>query len=111
MELNNQDLYCQVLGSIMREPILLHNVPSKITLDDFHNENKVCRAIFFAVNGIANEEVRSIDCNMIMTYLEQYPSIKKSFGSNGPSVVENCLERGHPESFQIYYNQRFTRLL
>jgi len=105
LELNNQDLYCQVLGSIMREPILLHNVPSKITLDDFHNENKVCRAIFFAVNGIANEEVRNIDCNMIMTYLEQYPSIKKSFGSNGPSVVENCLERGHPESFQIYYNQ------
>lgn len=105
MELNNQDLYCQVLGSIMKEPILLHNVPSKITLDDFHNENKVCRAIFFAVNGIANSDVRSIDINMIVSYLDQYPSIKKNLTANGLSVIQDCLDKGHPESFQVYYNQ------
>ena len=67
LELNNQELYCQVLGSIMKQPLLLHNAPSKITLDDFHIENKVCRAIFFAMNGIANTDVREIDCNMIIS--------------------------------------------
>lgn len=105
LELNNQELYCQVLGSIMKQPLLLHNAPSKITLDDFHIENKVCRAIFFAVNGIANTDVREIDCNMIISYLDQYPTIRKSFGANGPSVVENCLEKGNPDSFTVYYNQ------
>lgn len=105
MELNNQDLYCQVLGSIMKEPILLHNVPSKITLEDFHSENKICRAIFFAINGIANNEIREIDCNMIVAYLDQYPTIKKAFGRNGPEVVDICLEKGDPESFQVYYAQ------
>lgn len=105
MELNNQDLYCQVLGSIMKEPILLHNVPSKIVLEDFHQENKICRAIFFAVNGIANDTTSSIDANMIVSYLDQYPSIKRSLGSNGIGVIEDCLDKGHPESFQVYYNQ------
>lgn len=106
MTFDNIELYCQVLGSIMKEPVLLHNTPNPITINDFSKNNTIARTIFFAVNNIANSESRSISNDMIIAYLNQYDTLKSNYNRyNGPEFVQMCLDKGNPENFNAFYNQ------
>lgn len=106
MTFDNIELYCQVLGSIMKEPVLLHNTPNPITINDFSRNNTIARTVFFAVNNIANNESRSISNDMIIAYLNQYDTLKSNYNRfNGPEFVQMCLDKGNPENFNTFYNQ------
>lgn len=106
MTFDNIELYCQVLGSVMKEPVLLHNTPNPITINDFSKNNVIARTIFFAVNNIANNESRFISNDMIIAYLNQYDNLKSNYNRyNGSEFVQMCLDKGSPENFNIFYNQ------
>ena len=52
MTFNNTDLYCQVLGSIMKEPSVLSSLPMPIAIDDFSQENQIARVIYFSLSNL-----------------------------------------------------------
>ena len=106
MTFNNIELYCQVLGSIMKEPVVLTNLPSSLTIDDFANENKLARVIFYAVSNLIDGGSTKINTSVIEAYLQDYPSFLATYrNERGRDFVAMCLEKGEPDSFPAFYNK------
>lgn len=106
MTFDNIDLYRQVLGSIMKQPVLLHNTPNPIELEDFDKGNEIARVVFTAVNNIAANESRFITRDMIEAYVAQFEGSRNKYNRyNGPEFVQACLDVGAPENFTTFYNQ------
>ena len=52
MTFNDTDLYCQILGSIMKDPSVLGSLPMPIAIDDFSTENQIARVVFFSLSNL-----------------------------------------------------------
>ena len=56
MTFNDTDLYCQILGSIMKDPSVLGSLPMPIAIDDFSTENQIAYRLFIDVMGALGVE-------------------------------------------------------
>ena len=106
MTFNNTDLYCQVLGSIMKEPSVLSGLPMPITIDDFSQENQISRVIYFSLSNLIDIGTVSFNAATIETFLQDYTSLLATYRhNNGRSFVMMCLDKGQPENFGAFYNR------
>lgn len=106
MTFNNIDLYCQVIGSIMKDPVLLQNLPNKITLQDFSKENTIARTVFFAVDTLVSNNAQVINAATIQALLHSYETLDANYRHfKGDEFVEMCLEKGQPENFDTFYRK------
>lgn len=106
MTFNNIDLYCQVLGSIMKEPALLGNLSIPIVIDDFDKKNSISRIIFFCVSNLIENGTVKINAVTIETYIQEYATLAHNYNiNNGREFVLTCLEKGQPENFQAFYSR------
>lgn len=103
---NNTDLYCQVLGSIMKEPLVLSSLPIPIAIDDFSQENQIARVIYFSLSNLIDDGVVKINAATIEAYLQTYPTFLQTYRKyNGREFVLMCLDKGQPENFSAFYNR------
>lgn len=106
MTFNNIELYCQVLGSIMKEPSVLTTLPSPMVIDDFSNENRLARVIFYAVSNLIDAGSTKIDAVTVEAYLQDYPSFLATYrNERGRDFIAMCLEKGQPENFTAFYSK------
>jgi len=78
MTFNNTDLYCQVLGSIMKEPSVLSSLPMPIAIDDFSQENQIARVIYFSLSNLIDSGTVKINAVTIEAYLQVYPTVQQT---------------------------------
>ena len=57
MTFNDTDLYCQILGSVMKDPSVLGSLPMPIAIDDFSTENQIARVVFFSLSNLIDSGV------------------------------------------------------
>jgi len=106
MTFNNTDLYCQVLGSIMKEPSVLSSLPMPIAIDDFSQENQIARVIYFSLSNLIDSGTVKINAVTIEAYLQDYPTFQQTYRRyNGREFVMMCLDKGQPENFTAFYNR------
>lgn len=106
MAFNNNDLFQQVLGSIMRRTDLLVDLPTKIVLDDFSKENVVARIVFASVSNLAERGMKDISITSLEGYVQETLDWNmKYIRNNGRDFVRMCLEKADPDNFQVFYNQ------
>lgn len=106
MTFNNTDLYCQVLGSIMKEPSVLSSLPMPIAIDDFSQENQIARVIYFSLSNLIDGGTIKINAVTIEAYLQDYPTFLQTYRRfNGREFVMMCLDKGQPENFQTFYKR------
>ena len=106
MTFNNNDLYCQVLGSIMKEPSVLSNLPAPIAIDDFCSENQIARVIYFSLSNLIDGGTVKINAVTIEAYLQDYPTFLQTYRrNNGREFVMMCLNKGQPENFIAFFNR------
>ena len=106
MTFNNTDLYCQIFGSIMKDPSVLSSLPMPIVIDDFSQENQISRVIYFSLSNLVDNGTVVINAVTIETYLQDYPSLLQTYNrNNGRQFVLMCLEKGQPENFPVFYNR------
>lgn len=99
MTFNNTDLYCQVLGSIMKEPSILSSLPMPIAIDDFSQDNQIARVIFFSLSNLIDGGTVKINAVTIEAYLQDYPTFQQTYRRfNGREFVMMCLDKGQPEN-------------
>ena len=112
MTFNNTDLYCQVLGSIMKEPSVLSSLPMPIAIDDFSQENQIARVIYFSLSNLIDSGKVKINAVTIEAYLQDYPTFQQIYRRyNGREFVMMCLDKGQPENFIAFYNSLKTNSL
>jgi len=106
MTFNNTDLYCQVLGSIMKEPSVLGNLPMPIAIDDFSTENQITRVVYFSLSNLIEGGTVTINAVTIEAFLQGYPSLLQTYNkNNGRQFVLMCLDKGQPENFMAFYSR------
>lgn len=106
MTFNNIELYCQVLGSIMKDPQLLINYSPPVMMDDFSKDNPVARVVYQGMVGLIESGATNINITTIETFLNNYGTMKAIYNSNhGADFVHMCLEKGQPENFSSFYSQ------
>ena len=106
MTFNNTDLYCQVLGSIMKEPTVLSSLPMPIAIDDFSQENQIARVIYFSLSNLIDGGTVKINAVTIEAYLQDYPTFLQTYRRyNGREFVLMCLDKGQPENFNAFYGR------
>lgn len=106
MTFNNTDLYCQVLGSIMKEPSVLSSLPMPVSIDDFSTDNPIARVIYFSISNLIDLGTTKINAITIETYLQDYSTLLATYRhNNGRDFVMMCLDKGQPENFTAFYNR------
>ena len=106
MTFNDTDLYCQILGSIMKDPSVLGSLPMPIAIDDFSTENQIARVVFFSLSNLIDSGVVSVNAVTIEAYLQGYPSFLQTYNrNNGRQFVLMCLDKGQPENFMAFYSR------
>src|SRR5574344_2099326 len=107
MTFDNIDLYSQIIGSIIKDPVVLSSIPSPIVMDDFAQEGgSPARVIFFAISNLIDRGVVKLDITVIETYLQDYLSLNQTYNRNhGREFLYMAMDKGEPENFQAYYAQ------
>ena len=106
MTFNDTDLYCQILGSVMKDPSVLGSLPMPIAIDDFSTENQIARVVFFSLSNLIDSGVVSVNAVTIEAYLQGYPSFLQTYNrNNGRQFVLMCLDKGQPENFMAFYGR------
>lgn len=107
MTFDNIDLYSQIIGSIIKDPVVLSSIPSPIVMDDFAQEGgSPARVIFFAISNLIDRGVVKLDITVIETYLQDYLSLNQTYNRNhGREFLYMAMDKGEPENFSAYYSQ------
>ena len=106
MTFNDTDLYCQILGSVMKDPSVLGSLPMPIAIDDFSTDNQIARIVFFSLSNLIDSGVVSVNAVTIEAYLQGYPSFLQTYNrNNGRQFVMMCLDKGQPENFNAFYSR------
>lgn len=100
----DKSINIQILGALMKNPLLLSDTKYSITPDDFSSgfEKQIFGAIYnLFLNGIETINVIDID-----SYLQNYEGIYQNFIShNGIEFLQDCEEISNVENFEYYYTK------
>jgi len=100
----DKDAILQVLGCLIRQPMLILEEKYKFTKADFPEQ--IYEAIFVAIDYLLKNGAPEIDCMAIFNFLKGYPSYYKSVEKNGGMrYLENCEEIAELGNFEYYYTK------
>lgn len=93
----------QVLGCLMKRPMLLLDERYRLCIDDF--PERFHQILFGAIDNLIKNGVQEIDCVNIDNYLSKYPRQYKVFCDNrGIEYIANAVEMAQLENFDYYYS-------
>ena len=94
----------QILGTLMKNPLLLSDTKYSITPDDFSSSFE--RQIFGAIYNLFLNGIETISVIDIDGYLQNYEGLYQNFIShNGIEFLQDCEEISNVENFEYYYTK------
>ena len=93
----------QVLGSLIKKPMLLLDERYKLIEEDF--PERFHRILYGAIENLIKNGVQNITYVNIDDYLSKYARQYKIFTDNkGTEYIINAVDIAEPENFEYYYN-------
>lgn len=105
----------QVLGNIMKNPLLLDDEKYKLSKKDFQadGESSFYVIIFAAITNLYEDKIDQLDVMTVDGFLSEYGTQYKIFNDNeGVDYLERALEDSNTSGFEYNYNRvkKFTLL-
>lgn len=102
MVLTEINTYMQVIGCLMKQPLL--KVDHDIKITDFNA--KVPRIVFSAVHNLIDKGVVTITSIEVDQEIETHEAIAQTYkNSNGLDFVKDCYANAQLENFEYYFNR------
>ena len=98
----------QVIGNLMKKPLLLEDEKYKLNKDDFYaeGESSFYIIIFAAINNLYEQGIEEIDLMAIDSFLSNYDVQYKIFTDNdGLEYLQSALEQSSEKNFDYCYNR------
>ena len=94
----------QVIGCLIRNPLLFSEVGNNLNIDDF--DNNLTKSIFNAIYNLYQLGADKVNIVDIDNYLQQYGGVYSNFQKeNGIVYLQDCYELAQVENFQYYFNR------
>ena len=94
----------QVVGSLIKRPVLLMEEKYPLRLEDF--PEKFHKIVFAAVENLIKSGAQSINFITIDDYLSRYESQYKTYTNNkGGDWIEEALSQAVPDNYELYYKR------
>ena len=94
----------QVIGCLIRNPLLFSEVGNNLNIDDF--DNNLTKSIFNAIYNLYQLGADKVNVVDIDNYLQQYGGVYSNFQKeNGIVYLQDCYELAQVENFQYYFNR------
>ncbi|MDE6409409.1 MAG: hypothetical protein K2K81_04075 [Muribaculaceae bacterium] len=101
--LSDKTAVWQVMGSLIKNPLLFTNKQYSLGVDDF--PERFHKILFGAIEHLAAQGLSSISVMDIDQFLVKYDVQYKIFNDNqGMAYVQKCLTMVDPAKFDYYYN-------
>lgn len=92
----------QVLGCLMKNPMLIVDDRYRMCVEDF--PERFHQILYGAIDNMVKSGVQDLNSISIDDYLSKYPRQYRVFCENkGMEYVENAIEMAQPENFDYYY--------
>lgn len=102
MELVDKNATMQVLGCLIKNPMLYGQIEKDLVVDDFYSS--FTRNIFVAISNLYKLGAESISVVDIDNYLQQFSSAYAEFKkNNGITYIQDCVDIAHLDSFDMYF--------
>lgn len=93
----------QVLGCLIKQPMLLMDEKYKLCVEDF--PERFHQILYGAIDNLIKSGVQDLNSISIDDYLSKFPRQYKVFCENkGIEYIENAIEFAQLENFDYYYN-------
>lgn len=93
----------QVLGCLIKQPMLLMDEKYKLCVEDF--PERFHQILYGAIDNLIKSGVQDLNSISIDDYLSKFPRQYKVFCENkGIEYIENAIEFAQLENFDFYYN-------
>lgn len=94
----------QILGALMKEPLLLSDTKYNLTPDDFSSTFE--KQIFGAIYNLYLNKIETITVVDIDNYLQNYEGVYQNFiNHNGIEFLQDCEDISVNKNFEYYYNK------
>ena len=105
MNLVDKNAIMQVIGCLIRNPLLFSEIGNDINIDDF--DTNFTKSIFNAIYNLYQLGADKVTIIDIDNYLQQYGGIYSNFTKeNGITYLQDCCELAQVENFYYYFNGR-----
>ena len=102
--ITDKSVNIQILGTLMKNPLLLSDTKYSITPDDF--SSKFEKQIFGAIYNLFLNGIETISVVDIDNYLQNYEGIYQNFiKNNGIEFLQDCEDISAAENFEYYYTK------
>lgn len=102
--INDKGAIIQVIGSLMKNPLLLANPKYSLNPNDFRVKTE--KYIFSAIYNLFASGVEKISEVDVDTYLQNHEGIYQNFTqNNGIEYLQDCLEISEENNFDYYYTR------
>lgn len=102
--ITDKSVNIQILGTLMKNPLLLSDTKYSITPDDF--SSKFEKQIFGAIYNLFLNGIETISVVDIDNYLQNYEGIYQNFiKNNGIEFLQDCEDISAAENFDYYYTK------
>ena len=102
MVLSDKNTYQQVLGGLMKNPLLL--VDNDIRKDDF--DLRIAKIVFTTIQQLFENGAESLTPFEIDTEIEKHEGTYNLYKQDGGlEYVQNCYEYSASENFKVYYER------
>lgn len=102
MVLSDKNTYQQVLGGLMKNPLLL--VDNDIRKDDF--DLRIAKIVFTTIQQLFENGAESLTPFEIDTEIEKHEGTYSLYKQDGGlEYVQNCYEYSASENFKVYYER------
>lgn len=102
--INDKSVTFQIIGSLMKQPLLLMDTKYILTPDCFANSFE--KSIFGAIYNLAMNGAKTISAIDIDSYLQNHEGIYQNFiNHNGIEYLQDCEDISIVENFEYYYNK------
>ena len=97
--------YLQVLGCLIKNPLLIDSAEYQLSKEDFNTED-FYRYIFVSIYNLYQQGVEKIDEYAIDSYLSNYQENYKVFNTNnGLTWIANAIGMAELENFDYWYHR------
>ena len=104
MNLVDKNAIMQVIGCLIRNPLLFSEIGNDINIDDF--DTNFTKSIFNAIYNLYQLGADKVTIIDIDNYLQQYGGIYSNFTKeNGITYLQDCCELAQVENFYYYFNR------
>lgn len=104
MEFVDKYAITQVIGCLIRSPLLYNEVSQDLSVDDF--DSKLTRSIYMAINNLYQQGADKVSVIDIDNYLQSYDGIYANFkNQQGITYLQDCEDVAQLENFDYYFRR------